>query len=86
MYRVYGLRLSPNSVVRVAANKNFYLRLTVSKINAFAVFNDKYLRPYGYSDKHFTATVIYTNPQTEILSEMNETQIIGIPIDFLFLY
>ena len=44
MYRVYGLRLGPNFVVRLAADKNFYLQLTVEKMHAFAVFNDFNLR------------------------------------------
>ena len=44
MYRVYGLRLDPNFVVRLAADKNFYLQLTVEKMHAFAVFNDFNLR------------------------------------------
>ena len=70
--RVCGLRLGPNFVVRLAADKNFYLRLTVEKMLAFAVFNNKYIRPYGCSDTNFTATN-FTNPKSKILSEMIET-------------
>ena len=80
MYRVCGLRLSLNFVVRLAAENNFYLRLTI----AFAVFKDKYLRPYGCRNKNFTVTVNCTNPKTEILSGIMEIKIIGIKIDFLF--
>ena len=69
--------------MRVAAGKNFYLRLTVEKMHAFAVFNDKYLRSNGCSDTNFTATIKCTNLKTEIQSEMNKTQIIGINISFV---
>ena len=65
--------------MRPAADKNFYLRLTVEKMHAFAVFSDKYLRSYGCSDTNFTAGIKCTNPKTEIV----ETQIIGIKIDVL---
>ena len=34
MYRVYDLRLVPNFIVRLAAVKIFYLRLTVEKMHA----------------------------------------------------
>ena len=50
MYRVCGLQPGPNFVVRLAADKNFYLRLTVEKMHPVAVFNDKYLRQNDYSD------------------------------------
>ena len=39
MHRVCGLWLGPNFRVRPAAGKNFYLRLTVEKMRAFATFN-----------------------------------------------
>ena len=39
--------------------------------------------PNGCSDTNFTATIKCTNPKTEIQSEMNETQIIGINISFV---
>ena len=78
IYRVYGLRLGSNFVVRLASDKNFYLRLTAEKLHVFAIFNDKYLQPYGCSDTNVTATVNCTNPKTETLRE-----IIGIQIDFL---
>ena len=84
MYRVCGLRLSLNFVVRLAAENNFYLRLTIEKMYAFAVFKDKYLRPYGCRNKNFTVTVNCTNPKNEILSGIMEIKIIGIKIDFLF--
>ena len=54
-------------------------------MHAFAVFNDKYLRPCGRSDTNLTTTVDYTNPKTEVLAEIIEIQIIGIPIDFILL-
>ena len=63
MYRVCGLWLGPNFVVRRAANSG-YLRLTVEKMHAFAVFSDKYLRPYSCSDTNFTVTVNCINPKT----------------------
>ena len=85
MYRVSGLRLGLNFVVRLAADKNFHLWLTVEKMHAFAVFNDKYLRPCDRSDTNLTTTVDYTNPKTEVLAEIIEIQIIGIPIDFILL-
>ena len=37
MYRVCGLQLGPNFVVRLATSKNFYLRLTVEKMHVLAV-------------------------------------------------
>ena len=84
MYRVCGLRLGPNFVLWLAADKNFYLWLTVEIMHAFAVFSDKYLRPYGCSDTIFAVTVNCTNPKSEILSKIIEIQIIGVPINFLF--
>ena len=62
MYRVLGLPLGPT------ADKNFYFRLTVQKILAFAVFTNKYLRSYGCVATNFTAAVNYANPKTEIHS------------------
>lgn len=38
MNRVCGFRLCPNFEVRLAVDKNVYLRLTVEKMYAFAVF------------------------------------------------
>ena len=81
MHRIYGLWLGSNFAVRPAADKNFYLSLTVEKMYAFAVFNDKYLRSYDCSDTNFTAEIKCTNSKTEIQSEIVETQIIGIKID-----
>ena len=68
MHKVCGLRLRLNLVVRLVAENNFYLRLTVEKMHGFTVFNDKILRPYGCSKTNFTATVYRTNPKAEILS------------------
>ena len=56
MYRVCGLLLGPNFGVRLRVEK-FYLRLTVGKMHAFAVFNKKYLRLHGCIGPNFTATV-----------------------------
>ena len=81
---LFGLRLGPNFVVRLAAEKNFYLQLTVEKKHAFAFFNNKYLWPHGYSNRNLTTAVNSTNPKTEILSKIIEMQIFQIQIDFLF--
>ena len=43
MFRVCGLWLSPKYGLRLAAEKNLYLRLPTEKIRAFAVFIKKYL-------------------------------------------
>ena len=45
-YSVCSLR--SNLVVQPAADKSFYSWLTGEKMHAFAVFNDKYLRPYKH--------------------------------------
>ena len=39
-------------------------------MHAFAVFSDKYLRPCGCSDTVFTATVNYSNPESQILNKL----------------
>ena len=57
MYSVYGLRLDPNFGVRLQTDQNFYLRLTVEKMNAFAAFTEKYLQSYGCSGTNFTIAV-----------------------------
>ena len=62
--------------MRPAADKKFYLRLTINKMHAFAVLTEKYLRPYGWSGTNFTAAVSCTTPNTEIPSEIIETEII----------
>lgn len=80
MYRFYGLRLGPNFWVRAATDKNFYLLLTVEKIYAFAVFTEKYLQPYGYSDINFTAAVNWTSSKTEMQTKIIEVQIILIQL------
>ena len=77
MYRLCGLRLKPNFRVRLTADKNFYLFLTVEKMHIFAIFTEKHLQPNGCSGTNFTATVNCTNPSTEIESEIIQTQIIG---------
>ena len=41
MYRVCGLRLGPKYVEQLAAEKDFYLRLPVEKMNAFVVLKVK---------------------------------------------
>ena len=84
MYRVCGLQLGPNFVSRLTAENYFYLRLTVEKMYALAICNNKYLRSSSYSDTNSTAAVNCTNPKTEILSEIIEIQIIGTQINFLF--
>ena len=40
MYRACGLWLSPNFGEQLTAEKNFYLRLTVEKMHALAVFTE----------------------------------------------
>lgn len=57
MFRVCSLQLGPNFGARLAADKNFYLRLAVEKSDAFAAFTEKYLRSYGCTGTNFTATV-----------------------------
>ena len=86
MKSVCGLRLDANIVVRLVAENNFYLRLTNEKIHTFAVFNNKYSQPQDFSDTSLTATVNCTNEKFEIVNEIIEIQIIGIQIDFLFLW
>ena len=76
MYRVYGLRLGPNYGVGPAADKNFYFRLTIEKMYAFAVFTEKYLRSYNCSGTNFTAAVNCTSPKTELQTKIMEVQII----------
>ena len=46
-----------NFAMQPAAEKSFYLRLTVKKMHAFAVFIEQYLQPYGCSSTNFTAVV-----------------------------
>ena len=80
MHRVCGLRLDPNLGVRPAADKKFYLRLTLEKMNASAAFSKKFFRPYGCSDTNFTAVVNITDLKIEIQSQINKTKIIAIQI------
>ena len=51
-------------VVPVAADKNFYLRLTVEKMHVLAVFSDKYLQLCGCSNTSYAAMVNCANPKT----------------------
>ena len=76
MFSVCGLWLDPNIGVRPAADKKFYLGLTVDKMHAFVVFTEKLLRPNDCSDANFKAVVSSTNPNTEIKCEIIEIEII----------
>ena len=60
-----GLHFATGSefVVPVAADKNFYLRLTVEKMHVLAVFSDKYLQLWGCSNTSYTAMVNCANPK-----------------------
>ena len=66
MYSVCVLWLWSNYGVWPAADKKCYLQLTVEKMHVFAVFTDKYLRPYGCNDSNFTAAVNCVNSKTVI--------------------
>ena len=61
IYRVYGLRLGLNFRVPPAPGKNFYLRLTLKKMLAFAVFTKKCWRSHRCSGTNFTAAVNHRN-------------------------
>ena len=43
MCKVWGLRLGSNFGMQLAADKNFYLRLTFEEMRGFVVFIEKYL-------------------------------------------
>ena len=58
---VSGLQLGPNFGMRLTAEKNFYLRLTVERMQAFVVFTEKHLQSYVCSSTSFTATIKCTN-------------------------
>ena len=73
MYKVCRLRLGPNFGIRPAAGKNFSLWLTVEKMRAFAVFNDKYLRPWGSRSTISMADVNCKNRKTKIKSKIIKT-------------
>ena len=62
--------------MRPTTDKNFYLRLTVEKMHAFAVFTKKYLRPYDCSDTSCTTAVNCTKPKTEMQTKIIKIQII----------
>ena len=74
--RVCDLQLGRNNGVRPVADKKFYLRLPVDKMDAFTPFTYKYLGPYDCSRTSFTAAVNCTNPNTEIPTEIIEIEII----------
>ena len=76
MYRVRTLRLGPDFGVRSVAGKNFSLWLTAEKVHAFAVFTDKYLRPWGSSSTNFMAEVNCKNLKIKIKSKTIKTEII----------
>ena len=86
MYTVCDLWLGPNFGVRLTAVKNFYLRLTVEKIHAFAVFTGKYLRSYGCDGTKFTAMVKCTNRKIEMQIEIIEIQVTAIQQKIFFLF
>ena len=85
IYWICGVWLGPNFVVQLTADKDFYCWLTVEKMHAFAVFNNKYLRSYDCNDTNFRAAVNYTNPKTQIVSDIIEIRTIRTPTVFLFL-
>ena len=76
MNRVCGLWLDPNIGLRPAGHKKFYLRLMVDLMHVFAVFTKKYFSPCGCNGSNFTVAVNCTNPNTEIQSEIIDTEII----------
>ena len=47
-------------------------------MGAFGVFTEKYLCPYGWRGSKFMAVANYTNPSTEIQSNVIETQIVEV--------
>ena len=69
MYKVCGLRLGPNFVVRLAADKNFLFAVCGREKSLFAVFSDKYLRSYGCSDTNFTAMVNWNHEWVKSLKK-----------------
>ena len=73
MYKVCSLRLGPNFGIRPAAGKNFSLWLTFEKMRAFAVFNDKYLRPWGSRSTISMTEVNCKNRKTKIKSKIIKT-------------
>ena len=66
MYRVCGLRLGSKFGMQLAMAKIFILRLTVKEMGAFAIFTEKYSRPYGWSGSNFTAVANYTIPESRV--------------------
>ena len=84
MYRICNFRMGPNLVVRLAADKNFYLRLTVENVHAFAIFSYKYLRPYLRNDTNFLAMIKCANSKTEMQSEIIETKFSPLLVTNLF--
>ena len=55
-------------------------------MHAFAVFGNKNSQPYGCSNTNFMAAINCANPKTEIRIEIIEIEIIGIQINFIFLW
>ena len=76
MYRVFALRLAPNFEVPSAADKKFYLQLTVRKLRVPVVLTKKYLRLDDYSDTNLTAAVDCENRKIETLSGIIDTKIV----------
>lgn len=64
-------------------DNNYYLRLTVEKVRVFLVFTNKHLLPDNYRRTNFAAAVNCTNPKNKVKSEIIETQIIEIQIQFV---
>ena len=60
-----------NFAMQPAAEKSFYLRLTVKKMHAFAVFIEQYLQPYGCSSTNFTAVVWNKSEIIEIQNNLD---------------
>ena len=49
-------------------------------MRVFAVFNEKYLQPYGWNGGIFTDAANCTNWKTEIKSEISEIQTVKVEI------
>lgn len=82
MYKVCYLWLGLDIGVRLATDKNFYLRSMVAEMHVYAVFIEEFLRPYGYSCTNFMAAVNRTKPKLKYSMKITETQIMGIQIYF----
>ena len=71
-----GLWQDLNTGVQPAADKKFYLRLTIDKMHVFVDFTDKYLQSYGYSATNFRFAINCSNPNAEVQSKIIEIDII----------